>query len=126
VKAKRKLILVVEDDEAVNEFLVWVFAERGYDVASAGHGAQALELLSRGDFDAVVLDMVMPAVGGLGVINELRKAGVSLPIIVLSGHIGCLDVGRIKALGVEAVLGKPAAPDEIVGAVERAMAAVVG
>ena len=116
-------ILIVDDDPQVNEFLVWLFAQKGFEVASAQNGTQALDFLSRGNFDVILLDLVMPGVGGFAVIKEVREAGVKLPIVVHSSHVGCLDVERIKAMGATEVLLKPANPEELLATVRRVVEA---
>lgn len=126
MSAEPKRILIVDDNPDVNEFIAWILLNKGYEVASACNGIEAMKLLSCGNFDVVLLDMVMPAMGGLAVINEIRQAGVSLPIIVLSGHVGCLDVDRIKSLGANLVLSKPAEPREILNAVQQVTGQVTG
>jgi CheY-like chemotaxis protein len=126
MNAEPRRILIVDDDEAVNEFLVWALLERGHEVASAHNGAQAVDLISRDRFDVVLLDIVMPVMGGFTVIQEIRKAGLSLPIIVLSAHVGCLDAGRILSLGANLVLSKPVDLSEILDAVRQVTGVAVG
>ena len=118
-------ILIVDDDPDVNEFLVWVFVSNDYQVANAHNGQEALDVLARDNFDVILLDLVMPGTGGMAVIEELRENGVPLPIVVLSGHVGCLDAGRIRRLGVAEVLCKPAKAGDVLSAVGRAVRATV-
>lgn len=114
-----KRILIVDDDPQVNEFLVWLFANKGFEVASAQDGARALDLLSKASFDVILLDLIMPGMGGFAVIEKIRDAGVTLPIVVHSSHVGCLDAGRIKSLGATEVFLKPANPEELLATVRR-------
>jgi DNA-binding response OmpR family regulator len=119
MKEECPCIFIVDDDPQVNEFLVWLFARKGFEVASA----QALDFISKGRFDVILLDLVMPGMGGYAVIAEVRKAGVKLPIVVHSSHVGCLDVERLKAMGATEVLLKPANPEELVATVRRVVEA---
>ena len=123
MNAGAKRILIVDDDPQVNEFLVWLFLKNEFEVAAAQDGARALDFISKGRFDVVLLDLVMPGMGGYAVIKELREAGVDLPIVVHSSHIGVLDPSRLKALGATEVLLKPANPEELVTTVRRVAAA---
>ena len=117
-----KRILIAEDNPDVNKFLFWVLVNGGYEVASASNGAQAMELLSRIRFDAVLLDIIMPVMGGISFIEKIRKLGKPLPIIILSGHVDFLEAGRIKAWGVDRVLSKPTEPGELLAAVQQVTA----
>jgi DNA-binding response OmpR family regulator len=119
MKASAKRVLIAEDNPDVNKFLFWVLVNGGYEVVSASNGAKAMEFLSRVRFDAVLLDIVMPVMGGICLIEKIRKTDRFLPIIILSGHVDFLEAGRVKVWGIDRVLRKPAEPGELLAAVQQ-------
>jgi DNA-binding response OmpR family regulator len=79
-------ILVVEDDTATREFIVDLLSHNGYSVSAATDGAQARIRVQESLPDLVILDLILPEVGGFGLISEWRKNPVTaeLPIFVLT------------------------------------------
>src|SRR5919201_3577467 len=107
-------ILVVDDDVSLRTALERVLAASGFEVAVAEDGDEALSLLRKRQFDAVVLDVVMPGRDGIEVCQSLRRAGSQLPILMLTAR----DTIRDRVTGLEAgaddYLTKPFANDELV------------
>jgi len=99
-------LLVVEDVDDTREFLGRALELSGYSVQLARNGLEALELLSRYRFDAVLTDLVMPQMSGLDLIRITREnpdtAGV--PIIVMTAAAGA---GLAEAIPADAFLRKP-------------------
>lgn len=79
-------ILVVDDEDRVREGLCWSLRMTGYQVDEAASGVQALALLGRGTFDLMLLDMNMPSMDGVEVMERARRVQPDLAIIVLTGH----------------------------------------
>ena len=78
-----KRILVVEDEDAIREFVVINLQRAGYDVVEAGSGEMALQKYeeNHGEFDVAILDIMMPGIDGLTVCKELRKKSGNLGIL---------------------------------------------
>lgn len=106
-------ILVVDDDRAVRESLHRALKLHGYDVAVAADGMEALQAVERDDPDAIVLDVMMPGVGGLALTRRLRQDGVDTPIIMLTARDAVPD--RVEGLetGADDYLVKPFALEEL-------------
>lgn len=77
-------IAIIEDDKAILSFLEKGLKEAGYIVETAEDGEQGLSMITAGDFDAAVIDIMLPGKDGLTVIESLRGLGFQLPILVLS------------------------------------------
>lgn len=77
-------VLVVDDDDAIRMLVTHLFVRRGLTVVSAGDGAEALECLRDGQFDLLVLDLMLPRVDGIGVLNYLATAEVRPPVILMT------------------------------------------
>jgi two-component system response regulator MprA len=100
-------ILVVDDDRAVRDSLRRSLAFNGYQVDTAADGLEALEHVGRARPDALVLDVMMPRVGGLEACRRLRADGDDLPILVLTARDSVAD--RVAGLdaGADDYLVKP-------------------
>jgi two-component system, OmpR family, alkaline phosphatase synthesis response regulator PhoP len=100
-------VLVVDDDPQLREALTRALQLDGYDVATASNGAQALEAVSNHRPDLMVLDVMMPYVGGLDVCRTLRQRRDKLPILVLTARDEIGD--RVAGLdaGADDYLTKP-------------------
>jgi two-component system response regulator AtoC len=117
----RIAVLVVDDEESVRTFLSELLGSAGYQVRCAASGSQALEMLSGGSFDAVLLDVVMPEMSGLEVLRRYRGSGGSAPVIVLSALAGADDAVRAMKMGASDYLPKPFGNDELQDVLARAL-----
>ena len=111
-------ILVVEDDRKTAAFMAKGLTEAGYVVDHAADGREGLFMAAGGDYDAVVLDRMLPQLDGLGVVQALRAAGVQTPVIIVSA-LGQVDE-RVKGLraGGDDYLTKPFAYSELQARIE--------
>src|SRR3954451_5901379 len=116
----RIAVLVVDDEESVRTFLSELLGNAGYQVRSASTGAQALEMLEGGSFDAVLLDAVMPEMSGLEVLRRYRNEGGSAPVILLSALAGADEAVRAMKMGASDSLAKPFGNDELEDVLARA------
>lgn len=100
-------ILVAEDDRKIASFLKKGFAQEGYSVELVDNGEDALAIASRGGFDVVVLDLLLPRMDGWTVIQRLRAARVKTPVLILSARGQVEDRVRGLQLGADDYLPKP-------------------
>jgi two-component system nitrogen regulation response regulator NtrX len=97
-------ILIVDDDPAVRTVLNRILSGAGYQVHEADNAFQALDRLDRNPPDAMLLDIKMPGMDGLGLIENLRQRGIEVPVVILTGHgdqftaRDCLDAGAAAYL----------------------------
>jgi CheY-like chemotaxis protein len=100
-------VLVVDDEPQIVDMLRELLVELGYTVATAGHGAEALHLVPEYKPDAVLLDLQMPGVSGLQVLDQLRRDHPGLPVVIVTGNTD-VDVARSTlARGAFDYLRKP-------------------
>lgn len=81
-----KHVLIVDDDEAIRGLLLSFLQDRGYETDAAPDGESALEWLAGNHTDMVLLDLRMPGMSGLDVLQHTSKLYPELPIIVISGY----------------------------------------
>src|ERR1700683_3747850 len=89
-------ILVVEDEKRIADFLTRGLQGAGYAVDAAANGASAIELVHATDYDLVVLDIMLPDIDGLKVLEKIRNRKVGPPVLILSAR-GAVD-DRVKGL----------------------------
>lgn len=115
-------ILVVDDEDRVREGLCWSLRVAGYQVDEAAAGVQALALLGRGAFDLLLLDMNMPAMDGVEVMERARRVQNDLAIIVLTGHATLDSAIAAVKWGAGDYLLKPVGIQALQAAVSKALA----
>ena len=109
-------ILVVEDEQAIRELITLTLEVEGYQVFTAGNGMEAFERFSTEKPDLVVLDLMMPTISGLEVLQELRQ-GSAVPVLIVSALASEDNRVRGLELGADDYLVKPFAPRELVARV---------
>jgi DNA-binding response OmpR family regulator len=116
-------ILIVDDEKAVRDSLKELLVMEEYQVDEAGGGEEALELLDDKDFDLVLLDIKMPGVDGIQVMQQMKKYHPETKSIILTGH-GTLDTA-IEAIrsGAQDYLLKPYKTDDILVSIGKALSA---
>src|SRR5271169_2410801 len=110
-------ILVVEDEKRIADFLTRGLQGAGYAVDSAANGATALNLVGATDYDLVILDLMLPDLDGLKVLERIRARKSGPPVLILSAR-GAVD-DRVKGLetGADDYLTKPFAFVELLARV---------
>lgn len=111
-------ILVVEDDEKIASFIVKGLKQNGYAVDHSPDGEQAFALAKTVAYDAAVVDLMLPKLDGLKLIEQLRAGGVRTPVLILSAKASVDD--RVKGLqaGGDDYLTKPFAFSELLARVQ--------
>ncbi len=107
-------ILVVEDEVAIRTGLVDVLVFHGYDVTSADDGPTGLEHALKGNFDLILLDIMLPGMNGFDVCNAVREANKEQPIIMLTAKVSDEDIVRGLRLGADDYVAKPFSVEQLV------------
>src|SRR6185503_6994384 len=100
-------ILVVEDEERLSEVLRRGLVEQGYAVDIAGDGGDGLELARASNYDAIILDIMLPGMNGYRVCATLREEGIWTPILMLTAKAGEWDEVEALDTGADDFLTKP-------------------
>jgi DNA-binding response OmpR family regulator len=100
-------VLVVEDDKTMASLLEQALREEGDAVIVERNGIAAVDLARTHEFDAIVLDVMLPGLDGFGVVQRLRQQGCQTPILLLTARDSDLDVIRGLNVGADDYLTKP-------------------
>jgi CheY-like chemotaxis protein len=114
-----KQVLVAEDDDEARGVMVLALQDDGFVVAEARDGVEALRRLLRPTenrdvpMDVIVADIRMPRASGLDLLEELRRADIDIPVVVVTGDLAPTTLAEAERLGAVAVLRKPFDLDDL-------------
>lgn len=113
-------LLLAEDEKELSNALVVILKHSNYSVDAVYNGQDALDYITNGDYDGVVLDIMMPKMDGITVLRKLRESGNSVPVLLLTAKSEIDD--RVTGLdsGADDYLTKPFATKELLARI-RAM-----
>lgn len=119
-------ILVVDDDVFVRQISVRTLLGFGYHVDTAEDGVAGWEALHGSSYDLLITDHNMPKVTGVELVQKLRSARMTLPVVLVSGVMPTEELSRNPSLQIAATLPKPFSPDELLGTVKKVLQAAEG
>ncbi len=114
-------LLLVDDDPNTLASLSRAFRMAGHEATVCDNAARAVELLRAETFDLILSDVVMPGRSGLELLEDLKKAGVKTPIILISGQANIEMAVKATKLGALDFLEKPLSTDKLLVTVENAL-----
>ena len=110
-------ILIVEDEKRIQDFLSRGLESAGYAVDVAGNGNTAIELVHATEYDLIILDLMLPDMDGLAVLQKIRNRKVNPPVLILSARDAVDDRVKGLELGADDYLTKPFAFVELLARV---------
>lgn len=111
-------ILVVEDDDRIADFLTRALNAEGHSVTRLDSGNDAVSVVQNGDFEFILLDLMLPGASGLDVCQELRFRKIDIPIIMLTAMDSIEDVVHGLRMGADDYMTKPFDLDELMARIE--------
>jgi two-component system OmpR family response regulator len=119
--AAKRRVLVVDDEENVTHLVSSALRFDGFETVTADNGQSALAAVAEADPDLVVLDVMMPGMDGLGVLQNLRAAGSQVPVIFLTARDTANDrIGGLRA-GADDYVVKPFSVEELLARVHAVL-----
>jgi DNA-binding NtrC family response regulator len=100
-------ILLIEDDENVAEVLADAFSADGHEITITHSGEEGLTHFAHDRPDAIVLDVRLPNLNGVGVLRQIRSVDPALPVIIMTGLATAGELAEIQRLGVTEIIEKP-------------------
>ena len=102
----RRRVLVIDDSRGARQVVGGALGSAGFEVDLAGSPTEALSVLAEQDFDAIVMDYVLPTMDGATLAGRVRELGITAPIVMLSGAATAEDQSRALKAGADAYLDK--------------------
>jgi CheY-like chemotaxis protein len=116
-----KCILVVDDNNYLRRLCVNVLVNAGYEVTAAADGAAGWEELQLNHYDLIITDNKMPKMTGIEMLERMRAARMSLPVIMATGYLPALVFARQPWLQPDATLERPFSDDDLLETVTRVL-----
>ena len=114
-------ILVVDDEEKIRQSLRGVLSDEGYAINEAGDGLSALATLESNPPDLVILDVWLPEMDGISLLERVREIHPKLPVIIICGHANIEAAVRATRLGAADFIEKPFSLEALLASVSRAL-----
>jgi two-component system response regulator ResD len=111
-------ILVVDDEPKIRELIGQYITVAGYETEFAKDGIEALNIISKGDIDMVILDVMMPFMDGITCLKEMRSRGFKTPVIILSAKGEEYDKITGFEAGTDDYIVKPFSPKELMARIK--------
>jgi two-component system alkaline phosphatase synthesis response regulator PhoP len=111
-------LLVVDDEPLLVNLTRYLLEHAGFEVATAGNGAEALALVRAQPFELVLSDLMMPVMDGKALLSAIQREPDPPPVVILTGYGDEADP-VLRANGAREVLGKPISPAALIAAVHR-------
>ena len=119
--AQKARLLIVEDEAAIRSGLVDVFVYHGYEVDTADHGDDGLRKALSGQFDLILLDVMLPGVDGFEICNRIRQQDRQQPVIMLTAKSSDEDIVQGLTLGADDYVAKHFSVTQLVLRVEAVL-----
>ena len=114
-------ILIVDDSKFSRRAVRRILTNYGYDILEASDGIEALEVISEKNPDCMVLDLLMPNMGGKETLSELSKRGINLSVVVLTTDVQSSVKEECLKLGACELFNKPPDWKDFIKAIEKAI-----
>ena len=114
-------ILIVEDEEKLNRMLELELQYEGYETGKAMDGRTGLEMALSGEYQLVLLDIMLPVINGLEVLRRIRREDENLPVILLTARDTTMDKVSGLDLGADDYITKPFAIEELLARIRTAL-----
>ena len=119
---KKKRILVIDDQPSELKMVKMVLEGADYDVVCVHSGREGVELINNSTFDLVLIDVIMPDMGGMMVLGEIKKTNPHLPVVMMTGYASVSMAVQAIKLGALDYLVKGLTPLKLISSIESALA----
>ncbi len=114
-------ILVIDDEEIIHASLRKILGRKGHSVETVLSAAEGLERMYAGSYDLVITDLMMPEMNGIGMLEQMKKDKIKLPVLMITGYPTISTAVKALRLGAVDYLAKPFTRSELLAPVNRAL-----
>ncbi len=113
-------VLIIDDSFVNRQYIKTILEERNMQVIEAGDGAEAMDILETAKPDLLILDLLMPIMGGVETLQKIRDKGYRYPILVITADIHDSTRQKCLELGVSGFINKPTNEREVIKLIKLA------
>ncbi len=113
-------VLIVDDDKNIRTVFTRILQKKGYDVESVGDGEKALSLIKDHDFDVIILDIILPGLSGMDILETIKRVSPLSKIIMFTGQPSVETILDALRAGANDYLSKPVKPEDLLVVVSNA------
>jgi diguanylate cyclase (GGDEF)-like protein len=114
MNASKYKILVVDDEEPIRKLVVTLLAQKGHLCETVTNGIEALDKISKTEFDAVITDIVIPEMDGISLTKNLSERNQAIPVMIMTGHTDDYSAETAMASGAREFIKKPFSTTEFI------------
>lgn len=122
MKGKKDKILIAEDDQSISRLIAYKFEKENYKIKVIEEGDKVLEEIKSDNYDALVLDLMLPVLDGMQILKKIREEDIKIPVLVLSAKSQEEDILQGLNAGAADYLTKPFRPDELLLRLKKMLA----
>jgi CheY-like chemotaxis protein len=116
---KNEKILITDDSLMTRKSIIKLLKGTPYTIEQASNGKEALDKISKNNYNLMLLDLLMPDMTGIDVLKNLKDKGIELPVIVVSADIQTSTQEICIEYGAKEFLNKPPKKEELIEAIEK-------
>src|SRR6056297_3119086 len=113
MQTKNKKILIAEDDQSISRLIAYKFEKEDYNTKVIEEGDKVLAEIKDDNYDALILDLMLPVLDGMQVLKKIKDENIKLPVLVLSAKSQEEDILKGLSAGADEYMTKPFRPDEL-------------
>ena len=114
-------ILVIDDEEIIHHSLRKILGRKGHEVETVLSAAEGLDRMYTQPYDLVITDLMMPEMNGIGLLEQMKKDAIELPVLMITGYPTISTAVKALRLGAVDYLAKPFTRQELLAPVSRAL-----
>jgi len=118
---KNPKIFIIDDEEAIRKACRQVLIKEGYSVDTSGNGEEAVNILNKSKFDVVLLDLKLPGIPGIKILDIIKSSTPETPVIIITGFASIESAVNSIKHGAFDYLAKPFRPEDLRSAVKKAL-----
>ncbi|MFO8164216.1 MAG: response regulator [Thermodesulfobacteriota bacterium] len=118
---EKKKALVIDDDQAILDSIIKILTDKNYDVDVTLRGREGLDWAIQKQYDIVLTDILMPDIGGMRVLRDIKRVKPSLAVVMITGYATIQSAIQAMKLGAADYLEKPFTPQQLLQTVASAL-----
>jgi two-component system alkaline phosphatase synthesis response regulator PhoP len=112
-------ILIAEDDEPISKLISYKLQKENLETSVVTEGDRVIPELKNGDYEALIMELMLPVLDGISILNRIKKQDLDIPVLILSAKSQEKDIIKALNQGADEYITKPFRPDELMLRLKR-------